>query len=122
MGIQKRILECVAISFSRGFSDPGIRFTSPVSPALQMDSLPAGPSGKPHQILKHTIRPLSHGLGRCPEGEHGNLLQHSCLENPLEQKSLVDYSPWYCKELDMTERLSTLKGSIIKTYGVADGR
>ena len=24
------------------------------------------------------------GLGRSPGGEHGNLLQYSCLENPME--------------------------------------
>ena len=39
------------------------------------------------------------GLGRSPRGGHGNPLQYSCLENP----SLVDYSPWGCKELDTTE-------------------
>ena len=37
---QARRLEWVAISFSRGSSQPGIEFTSPESPALQMDSLP----------------------------------------------------------------------------------
>ena len=25
------------------------------------------------------------GLGRYPEGGHGNLLQYSCLENPLDK-------------------------------------
>ena len=43
------------------------------------------------------------GLGRYPGGEHGNPLQYSFLENPHIQKSLVGYSPWGCKELDMTE-------------------
>ena len=43
------------------------------------------------------------GLGRSPEGEHGNLLQYSCLENPPGQKYLADYSPWGHKELDSTE-------------------
>ena len=28
--------------------DPGIKSASPVSPALQVDSFPAEPSGKPH--------------------------------------------------------------------------
>ena len=32
-------------------------------------------------------------LGRSPGEGHGNLLQHSCLENPHGQKSLADYSP-----------------------------
>ena len=26
------------------------------------------------------------GLGRSPEGAHGNPLQYSCLENPLEEE------------------------------------
>ena len=25
------------------------------------------------------------GLGRSPEGEHGNPLQYSCLENPMDR-------------------------------------
>ena len=25
------------------------------------------------------------GLGRCPGGGHGNLLQYSCLENPMDR-------------------------------------
>ena len=25
------------------------------------------------------------GLGRCPAGGHGNLLQYSCLENPMDR-------------------------------------
>ena len=47
------------------------------------------------------------GLGRSPGGGHGNPLQYSGLENPHGQRSLVDYSPWGCKELDMTEQLNT---------------
>ena len=43
------------------------------------------------------------GLGRSPGGGHGNPLQYSCLENPQGQRGLVGYSPWGCKELDMTE-------------------
>ena len=38
----------------------------------------------------------SHGKG------HGNPLQYSCLENPLD-RSLVGYSSWGLKELDMTK-------------------
>ena len=42
--LQARILEWVAISFSRGsIPDPGIE---PRSPALQTDSLPSEPPGK----------------------------------------------------------------------------
>ena len=43
------------------------------------------------------------GLGRSPEGEHGNPLQYYCLKNPHGQRSLVRYSPWGCKESNTTE-------------------
>ena len=36
-------------------------------------------------------------------GWEDNQLQYSSLENPHGQRSLVGYSPWGCKELDMTE-------------------
>ena len=41
---QAGILEWAAIPFSRGSSNPGIK---PGSPALQADSLPSAPPGKP---------------------------------------------------------------------------
>ena len=44
------------------------------------------------------------GLGRSPGKGNGNLLQFSCLENPMD-RSLAGCSPWGRKELDMTERL-----------------
>ena len=46
---QARILEWVAISFSRGYSRPGIKLGSP---ALQADSLPAEPIGNPWKLGK----------------------------------------------------------------------
>ena len=46
-------------------------------------------------------------VGMIPGGGNGNPLQYSCLENHHGQRSLVGYSPWSCKELDMTEWLST---------------
>ena len=45
--------------------------------------------------------------GRSPGGGHGKPLQYSCLENFHGQRSLASYSPWACKELNTTERLST---------------
>ena len=48
-------------------------------------------------------------LERSSGGRHGNLFQYSCLENPDGQRSLAGYSPWVCKESDMTERLSLNK-------------
>ena len=37
------------------------------------------------------------GLERCLGGGNYNPLQHSCLENPHGQRSLVGYSQWGCK-------------------------
>ena len=54
---------------------------------------------------------LIFGLGRSPGEENGNLLQYSCLKNPIEWRSLVGYSPWGCKESDTTERLHSLTQS-----------
>ena len=42
--LQATILEWVVVPFSRDLSNPGIE---PASPALQVDSLPAEPPGKP---------------------------------------------------------------------------
>ena len=46
------------------------------------------------------------GLGRFPEGGHGNSLQYSCLDNPHGQRSLESYSPWGHRVSDTTEQLS----------------
>ena len=50
--LQSRILEWVAIPFSRGFPDSGIK---PGSLALQADSLPSEPPGKPTTHKSHNI-------------------------------------------------------------------
>ena len=47
------------------------------------------------------------GLGRCPGGGHSSPLQYFYLENPHGQRSLEGYSPWDCKESDVTEQQST---------------
>ena len=47
------------------------------------------------------------GSERSPRGGHGNPLQYSCLENLQGQRSLLGYSPWGYKELDMTKQLHT---------------
>ena len=43
------------------------------------------------------------GSGRAPGEGNGNPLQYSCLEKSRGQRSLAGYSPWGCKELDVTE-------------------
>ena len=45
------------------------------------------------------------GLGRSPGGGHGNPLQYSCPENPMD-KEPDGFSSWGHKESDMTEQLS----------------
>ena len=42
------------------------------------------------------------GLGRSPGEGNGSPLQYSSLENPID-RSLAGYSPWGCKESDVTE-------------------
>ena len=34
---------------------------------------------------------------------NSNPLQYSCLEDPMDRGAWQGYSPWGCKELDMTE-------------------
>ena len=41
--------------------------------------------------------------GRSPGGGNDKSLQYSCLENLHGWSSLVGYSPWGPKELDLTE-------------------
>ena len=47
------------------------------------------------------------GLRRSPVRGHGSPFQYYCLEDAHGQRSLVGCSPWGCKELDMTQQLST---------------
>ena len=41
------------------------------------------------------------GLGRSPGEGNGNLLQYSCLGNPIN-RGAWQATAWGCKELDMT--------------------
>ena len=44
------------------------------------------------------------GSGKSPGGGNGNPLQYSCLQNPMDRGAWwATYSPWGCKESDMTE-------------------
>ena len=69
--------------------DPGVE---PGSPTLLVDALPSEPPGKP-PVVKNLpanaggIRDAGSipGLGRCPGVGHGNPLQYSCLENPMNR-------------------------------------
>ena len=63
---------------------------------------PGGADGKEFACYMGDLG-LIPGLGKSPGGGHGNPLQYSCLENPLRLGSLAGYSPWGCKESNMTE-------------------
>ena len=44
------------------------------------------------------------GMGRAPGAGNGNLLQYSCLENPMDRRAWrAAINPWGRKELDPTE-------------------
>ena len=43
------------------------------------------------------------GSGRSSGRGHGNPLQYSCLENPMDRGAWWATSPWDHKESDMTE-------------------
>ena len=45
---------------------------------------PGGASGK-EPTCKFNRYKIVPGLGRCPRGGHGNPLQFSCLENPIDR-------------------------------------
>ena len=49
---------------------------------------------------------LSLGWEDPLEKGNGNLLQYSCLENPMDRGPWRGYSPWDLKESDMTEQLT----------------
>ena len=95
--LQARILEWVAILFSRDLPDLEIK---PGSPALQEDSLHSEPPAKPFQHLCGSWNmvknlPANAGgisdagsipaSGRSPGVENGNPLQYSCLENSMDR-------------------------------------
>ena len=63
---------------------------------------PVGSDGKDSACSTGDLG-LIPGLGRSPGRGHGNPFLCSCLENPHRQRNLAGYSPWGCKELDMTE-------------------
>ena len=61
--------------------------------------------------------------GISPGERNGYPFQYSCLEHSVGQRSLVGYSPWGYKELEMTERLTHKSDNIIQELfnsGLAD--
>ena len=56
---------------------------------------------------------LISGLGRSPEGGHGNPLQYSCMEILHGQRSLAGYSPW---DLQIVGHDGVSEDTIIRTH------
>ena len=50
---------------------------------------------------------LSPGSGRSPGRGHGNPLQHSCLENPMDRGAWWATSHWVSKVQTRLKRLDT---------------
>ena len=123
--ISARILEQVVISSSRGSSWPRdqiqvsyvycigrwiffnhwfftfweapcvcVYWASQVVPVVKNPPANAGDTGDVGSIP---------GLGRSPGGGHGNPLQYSCLENPMDRRAWWAAVHGVAKELDMTE-------------------
>ena len=61
------------------------------------------------------------GLGGSPGEGNGNTLQYFCLEKSHRQRSLMGYSPWGCKESDMTERLTRVRTTVSAEVGWIQG-
>ena len=47
------------------------------------------------------------GSGRCPGGGHGNPLQYSCLENPMDRRAWLVIAYRVAKSWIQLKRLST---------------
>ena len=62
------------------------------------------------------------GWGRSPGEGNGNPLQCSCMENPTDGGGLVGYSPWDCKESNMTEWAHTSHTIILRINNMAADR
>ena len=58
------------------------------------------------------------GSGRFPRRGHGNPLQYSCLENPMNRGAWQ--APWGHKDSDTTERLTLSLSFQLSTYGTSE--
>ena len=110
---------CLASSSSRCWSQGNLH----ACPGARPDAFHTLSSSYPTaQVVKNPpanagdIRDMGSisGSGRSPRGGNGSPtptlqyspLQSSCLENPMDRRSLACYSPWGRKELDMTQHTS----------------
>ena len=76
------------------------------SPLHEFSLIPGGSDGKESACSARDLGSIP-GLGRSPE--EGMATHSSILAGKSHgERSLAGYSPWSCKELDTTERLSTI--------------
>ena len=92
-----RILEWVAFLFSRDLPNPGIK---PRSPALQADSLPAEPPGKPKKTAVGSLS-LLQGIFLIQESNQGlkQILKCDAAAAAAAAKSLQS-CPTLCDPID----------------------
>ena len=91
------------------------------SVSLCVWGLPGGSDSKESTCNEADVGSISR-LGRSPGGGYGNPLQYSCLENRHRQRTLAGYSPWGCKESEMTKRLSTAQHNMCLRQGEKKGK
>ena len=108
--LQARILEWVAIPFSRGSSQPREPGIEPASPALQADYLPSQPPGKPINARSRTQIPgslapeavLKHPIAKNAPAMQETPVRFLGQEDPLE-KGLATHSSILAWRIPRTE-------------------
>jgi len=116
--LQARILEWVAISFSRGSSQPknqtwvsciaGRFFTTSATRYIILYIIICNYTlmykcNRASLVAQLGDSGLIPGLGNSSGEGNGNPLQYSCLENPMDRGAWGGYSPWGHKKLNTTE-------------------
>ena len=79
-----------------------VQHLSSIQRVCDLNGFPGGSEGKESASNAGDTDSIP-GFGRSPGEGHGNTLQYSCLENPMDKRSLAGYSPQGRKELDMPE-------------------
>ena len=109
--LQARILEWVAISFSRGSSQPRIE---PRFPTLEADALTSEPPGKPQRICLQCRRPgFDLWVRKILWRRERQATPVFLPGKSYEQRSLAGYSSWGYEESDMTEWLTALSRGVL---------
>ena len=79
-----------------------MRTVSELITVLKSESFPGGSDGKESACNVGDTGSIR-GSERSPGEGNGNPLQYSCLENSIEKRSLVSFSPRGHKDSDRTE-------------------